>query len=527
MTDKGPPAPPSSYDAIPYRSRAVALTHPDHLAAVGAIHGLDPAPPETCRVLELGCASGVNLLAMAAALPAATFVGIDGSARQIEEGERLRRAAALENVRLIPGRFESLAGDLGEFDYVLCHGVFSWIPPEVQDRVLAICRERLAPGGLAFVSFNVYPGWHSRQMLREMMLFHVRAIAEPIERIRQSRALLELLARLAVEERGTYRARFATMAEDLANTDDGYLFHEFLEEENAPSYFHEVAARASAAGLRYIWSARSTWEAFPPRGVEEALAPLQNRVVREQYMDFLSDRTFRRSVFCRDDAGSAEDAEPSGRIRDLYVEGRARADPAASDPSSDAAVDIVAGPNVRITTASPFVKSVFAALQAASPRALSFDRLLGEAARSWGPAGDGLSEELGALLLRSFAAGLVRLSPTGSRCAWPAPEKPLATSFARVQAAEPGAVTTLSHMSTELSDGDRFVLRLCDGSRNRSDLARELASAVAAGELRIAAADGTAVTDGERIAEASNVETDAAVLRLASLGMFVAPRTDG
>ena len=51
---------------------------------MGKLFGLNTAAPTQCRVLELGCAAGLNLIAMAALLPESTFVGIDLSPVQIE-----------------------------------------------------------------------------------------------------------------------------------------------------------------------------------------------------------------------------------------------------------------------------------------------------------------------------------------------------------------------------------------------------------------------------------------------------------
>jgi SAM-dependent methyltransferase/methyltransferase-like protein len=513
-----------AYDAVPYRGRAVSQTHPEVLGALAALHGLQPALPQTCRVLELGCAEGGNLLAMAGALPGASFVGVDGSARQIEDGERLRSAAGLSNVRLVHARFESFDGDGADFDYILCHGVFSWVPADVQDRLLALCRRRLAPHGLLFLSYNVYPGWHTRQMLREMLLFHVRAIEDRDERIREARGLVELLAKLAREERGTYRARLASMAESLADADDGYLFHEFLEDENHPLYLHQVARKASDAGLRYVASTTLIWEAFPPPEVEAALAPLQDRVVREQYFDFLSDRTFRRSIFCRDD-DVPSDPPDLERAKALFATARARPRDSEPDVASDVPEEFVAGPEVRITSSRPFVKAAFAALHDAHPKSLSFDELRNEALRRRGNADpDASDEDLARLLARSFPAGLVRLSTRPSPCAWPPPERPLATAFARVQAKEGAAVTSLLHRTVEIGDLDRLILGACDGSRGAAELARVLADAVERGDFSIAGEDGSPVAEPARVAAAAREAVDAAILRLARLGMFLAPQ---
>src|SRR3954468_17474601 len=90
----------TSYDAIPYPSHPMGQTHPDRLATLATLFGMDPPRPDRCRVLELGCADGGNLLAMAEGLPESEFVGIDLSARHIETGRAAVAALGLRNVTL-------------------------------------------------------------------------------------------------------------------------------------------------------------------------------------------------------------------------------------------------------------------------------------------------------------------------------------------------------------------------------------------------------------------------------------------
>src|SRR4051794_8482790 len=141
------PLPETSYDEVPYHSRPIYPTHPDCIATVGALMGVPVVPLTRCRVLEIGCAAGGNLLPMALQLPEARFVGLDLSTRQIEEGEATRRALGIDNARLLAMSLTDLDASFGQFDYILCHGVFSWVPRPVQERILEICRAHLSPNG--------------------------------------------------------------------------------------------------------------------------------------------------------------------------------------------------------------------------------------------------------------------------------------------------------------------------------------------------------------------------------------------
>src|SRR5215467_14337966 len=119
----------NSYDEVNYPSVCYPFTHPDRIEAIARLVGLDPTPSTSARVLELGCASAGNLLPMAETLPDARFVGIELSGKQVALGQRLQSAAGLSNVTLLEEDLLAIGPDLGKFDYIIAHGVYSWTPP--------------------------------------------------------------------------------------------------------------------------------------------------------------------------------------------------------------------------------------------------------------------------------------------------------------------------------------------------------------------------------------------------------------
>jgi cyclopropane fatty-acyl-phospholipid synthase-like methyltransferase len=149
--------PRTSYDEVPYESHPFPQTHPDRLATIATLLGLRPPPVQRCRVLELGCAAGGNLIPMALGLPQSSFVGIDLSAVEVAEGQQLIAQLGLKNVQLRHLSILDAGPDLGRFDYILCHGVYSWVPTAVQDKILDVCKHNLSPHGVAYVSYNTLP----------------------------------------------------------------------------------------------------------------------------------------------------------------------------------------------------------------------------------------------------------------------------------------------------------------------------------------------------------------------------------
>ncbi|MCC6997495.1 MAG: class I SAM-dependent methyltransferase [Deltaproteobacteria bacterium] len=303
-----------SYQAVPYPSLPVRASHPSLLAANAILHGLLPAPVTSCRVLELGCATGGNLIPMAAGLPGARFVGVDLSPRQIDEARELAGAVGAGNLTWLACDLLDLDDhDLGQFDYIICHGIYSWVPPPVQQAILALCQRHLAPHGIAYISYNTYPGFHARQPVRDMMLFHTRGLP-PAEAAPAARRLLEVLRASVGDPDATWARVLRDEADKIAGTPDAYLVHEHLEPENRPCYFHEFMAAASAHGLGFLCEAErlATFADLPDSF--QALAPGRSQIDQEQYFDFLCNRALRASLLCRSDAGVGERvAEPDPR----------------------------------------------------------------------------------------------------------------------------------------------------------------------------------------------------------------------
>jgi len=184
----------TSYDDFPYQSVPLRQTHPDHLATVASLFGFDAPDASRARVLEIGCASGGNLIPLAASYPQASFVGIDLSAVQIAQGATEIGALGLTNIRLLSMDVMAFGGAEGAFDYIIAHGIYSWVPAAVQDKILAVCATQLADNGIALVSYNVLPGWRMLGIVREAMLYQTRGVADPPARVAQARATLDFLA---------------------------------------------------------------------------------------------------------------------------------------------------------------------------------------------------------------------------------------------------------------------------------------------------------------------------------------------
>ena len=293
----------TAYDRISYPGHPFGETHPGHLATLATLFGMDPAPLDSCRVLELGCGDGANLIPVAFQWPQSEFVGLDLSEQAVRRGNALIARLGLKNIVLRVCDIMDVSAASGTFDYIIAHGVYSWVPDAVRGKMLSILRENLTAQGIGYVSYNCYPGCHSRDIARAMMRYHVRGVTDPQQRVAQSRALLSLMAEASAEDT-IYGFELRNQLDRIKDVDDNVLFHDDLSEVATPFYLHEVAEAAARHGLQYLCDAAfsvSRFEQLPPLA-RQALAaiPEDDAVTREQYADFMEARAFRASLFCHD-----------------------------------------------------------------------------------------------------------------------------------------------------------------------------------------------------------------------------------
>jgi cyclopropane fatty-acyl-phospholipid synthase-like methyltransferase len=466
-----------SYDELPYESKPEPPTHPDHLATVATLMGLAPAPPERCRVLELGCATGGNLLPMAATLPHSEFVGLDLSPRQIAGARETADALGLTNVTLLARSLTEVDESFGAFDYVLCHGVYSWVPAAVQDRILDVCRRNLTARGVAYVSYNTYPGWYLRGAARDLMRFHSQDCEAPAERVRQARAILDYVVENLPRPNTAYHRALKDEAEWLRKTPDSYLFHEHLEESNQALYFHEFLARARAHGLQYLGEA--AYQVNPNAFVLEVRETLQRlalgRVRQEQYVDFLTNRPFRRTLLCHGEVPLLEEPSAEAVTRCLLT-AVARPTTEPADAASDETVEFRTDEGYSATTNMPLIKAALLSVFDAWPGAVLFDelwRLVCE--RLPVPPGEETRPALAEAMRQCWLTNVVELHVARPPLSVTLGERPVAFSLARLQA-KAGArrVCNLRHRTVALDDGDRDLVQRMDGTRDVAALRREL-----------------------------------------------------
>ncbi len=487
----------TSYDEVPYESFPFPQTHPDRLATLGRLFAIQPPPLERCRVLELGCASGGNLIPMAVAMPQAELVGIDLSAIQVAQGQAIIDALGLNNIRLLAMSITEIDDCLGTFDYILSHGVYSWVPDFVQEKILAICAGQLSPNGIAYISYNTLPGWRMRGMIRDLMRYHAMQFPEPAARVAQARAILDFLAKWAPAGNNAYGILLKSELEGLRRQPDYYILHEHLEDINEPLYFHQFIERAGRHGLQYLAEADfSTMLASNfPKEVNETVWRIAPDVIRqEQFMDFLRNRTFRQTLLVRKCLAVNRSLTPD-RVMPLWVSAALRPVKPLPELHTEVEEEFRAPGGGVLKTPNPVTKAAIVLLAERWPGVLAFSDLLGKSLdrlnqERWAASESDPHAEttLASDLLQCYAAGLIELHAAAAPFVTRPGERPKVSPLARWQARQSAAqVTTLRHEIISIDQNLARLLPLLDGSRGRKEINRlvmELALANPAGKGR-------------------------------------------
>lgn len=447
----------SSFDALPYRHGAIPATHPARLGVIARLLGRSAAPPDRCRVLELGCGEGMNLLPLAERFPDSEFVGVDFSAEQIRVGEEARRAAGIGNARLICADLRKFEPEAGAFDYVIAHGVYSWVSDDVKDRVLQLCTRALALEGIAYVSYNVHPGWGLLGSLRTIVRAELAQAPDPRE---HARRLLPALQRAFAGQDTPYAKLMSEALVSMLAKPEALLFHDELDVVNDPVTFLDFTKHATAHGLHYL--AEADFSSMPldhlPVAAQTELTGLGVDFFRgQQLLDLLGNRMFRASLLTRSASPPAAQLDP-GVVAECAVGFHLRAIEARVDLKGEVPMRLLGRHNFVLSVEKPAQRAFFAALCEAFPQRITFVQAIARATELLQQCG--LPPELDSA---QMAVGLVQLFKI-DQCdlllagdgRWLRPaEAPVSSPLMRHQARAGLHVTNRWHEVVELTEEDR------------------------------------------------------------------------
>lgn len=305
----------TTYDRVPYYSNAFINSSIDRMYVIANAFGIKATLPDNARVLELGCAAGANIIAQAIKHKNAKFIGVDLALSQIEHGKKAINKLGLKNIELFADDILNVArgggAKYGKFDYIIVHGIFSWVPDAVKKAIYEIGAKLLSQNGVQMISYNTYPGWKFKEITRDFMRFASKDVdyeKEPALKLQRALDALKF-------EIGAYKTTTLSPEQDYQiltrelkahnnkavqnYKNPSYIMHEYLEIYNAPSYLIDFVADANDLGLAYIedMSLHFDYNEFSNATIEEyARLAWQNRIEKDQMFDFINSTQFRHSL---------------------------------------------------------------------------------------------------------------------------------------------------------------------------------------------------------------------------------------
>ena len=364
-------------------------------------------------------------------------------------------ALGVANVSYFAANLMEWTGELGQFDYIIAHGFYSWVPAFVRAKLLEICAASLSPNGLAFISYNALPGCHFRHYVRDLLQFYTRKIGNPKEKV--EKALDVVRSILAKPPNGLRETFIQDEFKQLLDKSPSVIYHDDLAEVNDAFSVTQFAGHLESAGLQLVC------DADPVRDdVGQMAESADTWLERRQFADLTAARRFRESLVCR--AGIALDREPSvERLGSLHVFTSAEAQLETKDGQ------IFKLPKGELKVSHPHVKSILNQVCEAAPASLPVATL---EAWSHDPAMTvSIVERLqgSGAITAVYDAIPVTVSPG---------DKPKASPIALLQAQRGGAAfSSQRHVPVKLADPISLrLLAMLDGTKDRSTLHRELAA---------------------------------------------------
>jgi SAM-dependent methyltransferase len=521
------PSSPTPYDQVPYPAAVYPEAHPDRLATVGTLRGMNPAPPDGCRVLELGCGTGENLLALAFTFPGSEFVGLDSAHSPVELGRASIEELRLTNIQLVPiDLCDAGKESFGSFDYIIAHGLYSWVPPLTRERILALCRQLMTPHGIAYVSYNAYPGNHLRDLARGIIQFHTMRSGSPLEKALRARAMLKFLA----ESRHVPNAYVNALQAELARVEklkNEVFFHDDLAEINQPFYFHEFISAAHRHDLQFLGEAcpddlhaeSFTWDALAKFSELEK----EEELIGEQYRDFLLGRAFRRTLLCKSEVPLAPAFIPA-RTSTLYAS--CNATPVQRNEAGNP-IELFRRPNgAELEMNHGLVAASFRHLCSEWPCAVAFanaiDNARDQAARDVGTIGVDAQETLLAdAWTRAYKSGFLQLHVSPPQVVNKPGACPECSALIRFQLLRSGVATSQLHRRVKVDDPlAREVAQLLDGSRGEEAITQIILESIRRGQAEIRINDAI-VTDSQQVAAALKLQIREVLEALAREGLLI------
>lgn len=467
----------NTYDEIPYESNPFFQSHPEHLRTIGGLFGMSPRQLDKARILELGCASGGNIIPIAYYSPQSSIVGIDNSQIQIDAANNEVKYLALSNIEFKCCSIVDIDESIGKFDYIIVHGIFSWVSAEVRNKIFEICNTCLSEQGIAYISYNTLPGWNMVKSIRDMMLYHAGFFSNIYDKINQGKTFLNFVSDSLDGQNSPYALFLKQEIKLLSTQPDSYLRHDHLEDINQPYYFNSFITEANNLDLQYLADANiaSMFLGNMPQKVIDQLKVIDDIIRLEQYMDFIYNRRFRSTLLCKKNVKLNRALTPED-INKFYLTLKVK-------PEKDLAnIDLhntaenlkfyYNNTEINITTTSPIMKAILYTFSENLTNPLSIDEIVKLAANKIKSSIEQIKSEFMMHAMQYVLKGLIHITLTKHMVITTIPSKPKVSSYVRYQTEKTSHlwVTNNKHERVGINFFDKYAIRYMDGLLSPEDI---------------------------------------------------------
>ncbi|MDX1923811.1 MAG: methyltransferase regulatory domain-containing protein [Rickettsiaceae bacterium] len=504
----------NSYDKVPYESNPYPQSSPSHLRTLGVLFGMNPPALAKARVLELGCSSGGNLMPFAHSYPHSECVGVDLSNVQIEEGKTLTNKLGIKNLELKHMSIHDVDESFGKFDYIIAHGVFSWVPVEVQNKMLEIANNNLTENGIAYISYNTLPGWNMVRSIRDMMLYHSAGFENPSEKIAQARLLLQFLKESTEGSNSPYSTMLKNESDLLAQQPDYYLRHDHLEDENHQFYFNEFMQKADSYGLQYLADSTisSMYVGNLPQKIAEKLSEIKDIIRSEQYMDYVTNRRFRSTLLCKKSVRINRNLTNED-INKFYISIKATPEKPLSEVNLEDNTEVLNfyfndNKDISASTGSKYLKAILYTLIENKLTPLKVDKIAKLAAEKLiNTTASDILPDLTSNTMKMVLSGHLTITSEEPVYAAKIKSKPQISDLARVQAefTRNYWVTNYRHERVAINELDKFAFKYFDGKHSYEEIQDKVFEAIKGGAIVLSRNDKRIDDDSELKTEVNGI----------------------
>jgi methyltransferase-like protein/ubiquinone/menaquinone biosynthesis C-methylase UbiE len=446
-------------DELPYTSRPMPYTHPHHLATIGQIFAMQAEKPR--RVLELACSDGSNILGIAQSLPQTECWAIDKSQSKIANARKLAKQAKLHNIHFKVMDILEIDSNIGQFDYIIVHGIYSWATTEVKQKILQLCKQLLSKNGIAYVSYDTSPAGDSKRLVRQMLRYHSMGMKKPQQRLEQLHALFQFLIAANHDSNTAYSLMLQEEYQIFQQLPQPESYLDYIDIDNEPVFFSEFMLRAYDEELDYLGDAflkTMLPQNLHPEIQQNLTAFKHNILQQEQYMDFALNRRYRHTLLVHKGVELVRNLDIS-LLKNFYL-------------CCDFKVKQVGetlyfvGSKGTVTAEDPATKKVFSYLGQQYPRHVTVDELL-EKTETQSEA-----QTIFENLFSCCMQGAIELHREPTPYVTTISPQPFASPLARAQV-ESGLTTVTNLRNEPVEINDTVCLHLLpylDGQHNFSDL---------------------------------------------------------